>query len=105
MSIGFFSMRFNIRPDMLYWAILIIKTENGVSYVPVLKIANYPVYIDIKRDNLEERRSAFGCEKEIVPAEMTEEENCYKFSAQNGAECVLMKDDLRDLFERKVLAN
>lgn len=102
MNLEFFSKRFNIRRELMSWGIQKITTEERTTYVPVVIIANSQVFIDIKKDCFASRHSVYGRTAELLPAQMAETEKVYKFSAQ-GAEYIFTKDDVKALYERKIM--
>ena len=104
MTLDFFSKRFNIHKELLSWGIQKLTIEERTSYVPVVMIENSQVFIDIKKDCFSSRNSVFGRTAVLLPAEMEETKEAYKFSATNeGAQYVLTKDDLRSFYERKLM--
>ena len=102
MTLEFFSIRFNIRKELLSWGIEKITTEDSVSFAPVVLVDGDEMFIDIRKDCRSPRRSVYGSEAELLPAKMTETEEAYIFSAE-GAEYIFTKEDVEALYERKVM--
>ena len=103
MALDFFSKRFNIREEFLSWGVQRLTTEESTSYEPVVLVNGNEMFIDIRKDCCSPRSSIYGRTAELLPAVMKETEEAYIFSAEEGAQYVLTKDDLRALYERKVL--
>ena len=102
MDLEFFSKRFNLRQELLSWGLHKITTEYGIEYIPVVIVEGGQVFIDIRKDIFTPVQSAFGRTAELLPALMLETENAYKFSSQE-AEYIFTKDDVRALYERKLM--
>ena len=103
MTLDFFSKRFNIREEFLSWGIGKITTEDCTSCAPVVLVSGDEMFIDIRKDCRSPKSSIYGRTAELLPAVLKETEEAYIFSAEEGAQYVLTKDDLRALYERKVL--
>ena len=103
MDLEFFSKRFNIRKELMSWGIQKITIEERTSYIPVIIIKDSQVFIDIRRDSFSSRLSTYGRTAELLPAMMEENSQAYVFSADEDARYLFKKDDLRALYEKKLM--
>lgn len=104
MNLEFFSKRFNIKKYLMSWGIQKVTAEERTTYAPVVIIKNSQVFVDIRRDCFASRISVYGRTAELLPALMEENEKAYVFlSNEEGARYVFKKDDLRALYEKKLM--
>lgn len=104
MDLEFFSKRFNIRKELMSWGLQRVTAEERTSYVPVVIIKGSQVYIDIRRDSFSSRLSTYGRTAELLQAIMEENSQAYVFSSDDeDARYVFKKDDLRALYEKKLM--
>lgn len=103
MSLEFFSKRFNIKKELMSWGLQKITVEEQTSYAPVVIIKDSQVFIDIRKDCFSPRNSVYGRTAELLPATMEETEEAYIFSAKDDAEYIFTKEDVKALYERKLM--